>query len=79
MKSSTFNLVFFTVVGLTLLSGGTALWLAGQANPTEPQKGMLETTQSTWLMGTGAIFGLLGGRSSSTESTKPNSENQSEY
>ncbi|MBD2461167.1 hypothetical protein H6G89_08935 [Oscillatoria sp. FACHB-1407] len=77
MKSSTFNLVFLTVVSITLLSGGTALWLAGQVNPTDPQKGMLDTTQNTWLMGTGAIFGLLGGRSSS-ESTKPELEDQSE-
>lgn len=70
MKSSTFSLVFLTVVGITLLSGVTAFWIAGQISPTESQKGMLETTQSTWLMGTGAIFGLLGGRSSASESNK---------
>jgi len=77
MKYSTFNLVFLTVVGITLVSGGTALCLASQSTPTDPQKEMLETTQNTWLMGTGSIFGLLGGRSSSTKSNEPESEDQS--
>ncbi|MDZ7995996.1 MAG: hypothetical protein RM022_032555 [Nostoc sp. EfeVER01] len=75
MKPTSFKLIFLTVVGITLLSGGTSLWLASQPTPTKPQKGMFETTQNTWLMGTGAIFGLLGGRSDSTKANKSDSEN----
>jgi hypothetical protein len=38
---------------------------------------MLEITKNTWLMGTGAISGLLSERSSSSESTEPEMEDQS--
>ncbi|WP_200817645.1 hypothetical protein [Calothrix rhizosoleniae] len=62
MKTSTFNLIFSTVVGLTLLSGSTSVLLACQPDLSESQKRILENTSNTWLMGTGAIFGLLGGR-----------------
>lgn len=62
MKTSTFNLIFSTVVGLTILSGATSVVLASQTSISESQKRILENTSNTWLMGTGAIFGLLGGR-----------------
>ncbi|MBV8888007.1 MAG: hypothetical protein JO235_28970 [Chroococcidiopsidaceae cyanobacterium CP_BM_RX_35] len=60
--SSTFKLVFFTVVSLTLLSGGTSLWLASQPQLSSEQNRIFESCSTTWQLGTGAIFGLLGGK-----------------
>lgn len=62
MNTNHFKLVFSTVVGITLLSGGTSIWIASHQQLSSEQKQILEKTSTTWLMGTGAIFGLLGGR-----------------
>ncbi|MDJ0635298.1 MAG: hypothetical protein QNJ34_19055 [Xenococcaceae cyanobacterium MO_188.B29] len=59
---SKFQQVFFTVLFLTLLSGGTSLWLADKENLSEQQNRIFETTTMTWNMGIGVIFGLLGGK-----------------
>lgn len=58
----TFQQVFFTVVSLTLLSGGTLLWLASQEHLSEQQNQVFETCSATWQMGIGAVFGLLGSK-----------------
>lgn len=60
--TSTFKLVFYTVVGLTIFSGGTAFFLASQDHLSEHQNRVFETCSTTWQMGTGAIIGLLGGK-----------------
>lgn len=58
--------IFPTVVALTIISGATSFILASEPNPTDQQRRIIESTSNTWLMGTGTIFGLLGGCSSST-------------
>ena len=59
---SRFQQIFFTVLFLTLLSGGTSLWLAKEENLSQQQNRIFETTTMTWNMGIGVIFGLLGGK-----------------
>jgi hypothetical protein len=49
--TSTFKLVFCTVVGLTLLSGGMALKLASQEELSPQQTRVFETFSATWQMG----------------------------
>jgi hypothetical protein len=66
MNTNHFKLIFSTVVGITLLSGGASLWIVAHSELSNEQKQVLEKTSNTWLMGTGAIFGLLGGRTTST-------------
>jgi hypothetical protein len=60
--TSTFKLVFSTVVGLTLLSGSTSVWLSFQEHLSPEQTRIFESCSTTWQMGTGAVFGLLGGK-----------------
>jgi hypothetical protein len=55
-----FNLIFATVLLLTLGSGGTALHLANHPHPTEAQGRILEGAMDTWKMGTLTLIGLLG-------------------
>lgn len=57
-----FQQVFFTVVCFTLLSGGASLWLADKDNLSPQQTRVFETCNTTWNMGIGAIFGLLGSK-----------------
>jgi hypothetical protein len=57
-----FQQVFFAVVCFTLLSGGTSLWLASKDNLSSQQTRIFETCNTTWNMGIGAIFGLLGSK-----------------
>lgn len=57
-----FRLVFYTVVGFTLLSGGASIWLATQDDLSPQQTRVFETCNTTWNMGIGAIFGLLGSK-----------------
>ena len=57
-----FQQVFFTVVCFTLLSGGVSLWLAGKDNLSSQQNRVFETCSTTWNMGIGVIFGLLGSK-----------------
>lgn len=60
--TSTFKLVFGTVVGLTMLSGGTAFSLAAEEQLSPQQTRVFETCSATWQMGVGAVFGLLGSK-----------------
>lgn len=57
-----FKLVFFTVLFLTLLSGGTSLWLVSQDDLSPHQESIFESSTNNWQMGVGAIFGLLGSK-----------------
>lgn len=60
--TSTFAVVFSAVLGLTLVSGATSLWLSFQNYLSPEQKRIFESSSITWQTGTGAIFGLLGGK-----------------
>lgn len=60
--TTAFRLVFSTVVGFTLLSGFTSICLSTQDNLTPQQTRVFETSTTTWNMGIGAIFGLLGSK-----------------
>ncbi len=57
-----FLLVFATTTSLTLLSGGCAIRLSGSDSLTPHQTRVFETCNTTWNMGIGAIFGLLGSK-----------------
>lgn len=59
---SLFQQVFFTVVAFTLFSGGGAITLASQSKLTSEQTRILETLDTTWKIGIGTIFGLLGSK-----------------
>lgn len=69
-----FQQVFFTVVCFTLLSGGASVWLAAKDNLSAQQNRVFETCNTTWNMGIGAIFGLLG--SKATELFQPDDEEE---
>ncbi|WP_052050783.1 hypothetical protein [Leptolyngbya sp. KIOST-1] len=56
----TSNLIFATVLALTLSSGGTALHLASQPTLTEAQTRVLNSAIAFWTTGTAAVIGLLG-------------------
>ncbi|WP_373526194.1 hypothetical protein [Nostoc sp.] len=60
--SPAFLLVFGTVLSITMLSGGTSMWLASKPNLSEYQVRNLEDSRATWQMGIGCIFGLLGSK-----------------
>jgi hypothetical protein len=51
--------IFCTVLFLTTLSGGSAVYLSSQPNQAETQKQVLVACITTWQTGIGAIFGLL--------------------
>ncbi|MBD1919215.1 MULTISPECIES: hypothetical protein [Cyanophyceae] len=55
-----FNLVFSTVLSLTLGSGGAALHIASQPTLTEAQTHVLNTAIALWTTGTTTLIGLLG-------------------
>ncbi|MEM9149566.1 MAG: hypothetical protein AAGB19_03830 [Cyanobacteria bacterium P01_F01_bin.3] len=71
---TTFQQVFYTVVFLTLLSGGTSLTLAGQDSLSSRQNRVFESATTTWQMGIGAIFGLIGTRATGLVPTSNNKE-----
>jgi hypothetical protein len=57
-----FQEIFLTVVCLTLLSGGGSFCLASKDNLSPQQNRVFESCNTTWNMGIGAIFGLLGSK-----------------
>ncbi|MEW6494238.1 MAG: hypothetical protein AB1589_17260 [Cyanobacteriota bacterium] len=57
-----FQQIFFTVVCFTLLSGGASFWFAAKDNLSPQQNRVFENCNTTWNMGIGAIFGLLGSK-----------------
>jgi hypothetical protein len=57
-----FELVFSATLSITLLSGGTACYMASQPKLSPEQARIFETAVTTWNYGVGAIAGLLGGK-----------------
>jgi hypothetical protein len=74
--SSPFLLVFLTVLSITLLSGGTSLWLASKPRLSEYQVRNLEDSRATWQMGIGCIFGLLGSKATDLLESEENEDHQ---
>lgn len=63
LVSPVFKLVFITVVILTVASGLGATIMAFAADSSHAnQQAIFETMGTTWKLGLGAIFGLLGGK-----------------
>lgn len=57
-----FALVFFTVLGLTILSLVASMVLVLREKQTDQIKNLAETTSTTYKMGFAAIIGLIGGK-----------------
>lgn len=57
-----FQQVFFSVICFTLLSGGACVLLGTKDSLSPQQVRIFETCNTTWNMGVGAIFGLLGSK-----------------
>lgn len=74
--NKTFQQVLFVVVCLTLLSGGTSLWIASQQNLSPEETRVFETCNTTWNMGVGAIFGLLGSRAADLFQSNKNDDQE---
>ncbi|MBE9209215.1 hypothetical protein IQ244_22440 [Nostoc sp. LEGE 06077] len=64
-----FQQVFFAVIFLTILSGGSSVLLAFQKELSPEQTRVFEICNTTWNMGIGAIFGLLGSKATNLFST----------
>jgi hypothetical protein len=57
-----FKMAFWGCLVLTLLSAAFSVYLATKAAPNDSVKGLIETFSTTWKIGCGAFFGLLGGK-----------------
>ena len=57
-----FTLIFFSVLGLTILSLIVSIYLVQLPNQSEEVKRLAETCSTTWKLGFGAIVGLIGGK-----------------
>jgi hypothetical protein len=57
-----FKLVFFSVLGLTVLSLIVGVVLVLLPNPSEEAKRLTETCSTIFKLGCGTIFGLIGGK-----------------
>jgi hypothetical protein len=53
-----FRQVFFAILFLTLLSGGTSLWLASQQKLSPQQSRILDIASTSWQIGLEAVFEL---------------------
>ena len=60
MKKTSSNLIFATILSLTLGSGGAALHLASQPTLTEQQNRLFNSAIALWTAGPTALVGLLG-------------------
>jgi Na+-driven multidrug efflux pump len=57
-----FNLVFIAALFLTVLCLGTAVFLVFYGPQSDQQKQLGETCAKGFMLGLGAIFGLIGGK-----------------
>jgi hypothetical protein len=58
----TFQQALIATIFITLLSGSLSIWLASQKALSAEQTRVFEISNTTWNMGTSAIFGLLGSK-----------------
>lgn len=58
-----FQEILAAVLALTVLSGGTAFYLATQPTLSPQQNRVFESATTNWQMGVGAILALLGSKS----------------
>jgi hypothetical protein len=57
-----FRLALLLAFALTVMSFAGSIALALLGPPTKPVEGLIETFSTTWKIGCGAFFGLLGGK-----------------
>jgi len=58
-----FKMAFWGALVLTLASAAICVYLGPKATPdNEAIKGLIDTFSTTWKIGCGAFFGLLGGK-----------------
>lgn len=69
-----FQQVFFTVVCFTLLSGGASVWYSTKDSLSPQQVRVFETCNTTWNLGIGAIFGLIGSKATDRPSSGEDEE-----
>ena len=69
-STSYFQQVFFATIFLTLLSGSCSIWLSSQKILSTEQTRVFEICNTTWNMGIGAVFGLLGSRAAHSTQEK---------
>ncbi|MEM6251836.1 MAG: hypothetical protein AAF821_02840 [Cyanobacteria bacterium P01_D01_bin.156] len=60
---SPFNLIFMSVLALTLGSGGTAVHLGQYPTLTESQDRIFDSAVTMWTMGATTLIGLLSNQS----------------
>ena len=72
--SPAFQQVLLTVVSFTLLSGAASVWLSTNQDLSPQQTRIFETCNTTWNMGIGAIFGLLGSKATDLFQTEDEEE-----
>ncbi len=58
----TFKLVFFSALGLTVISLAIAVVISFIDAPNDNQKELFTTCSITWKFGVGSIIGLIGGK-----------------
>ncbi len=66
--NSNFRTVFFSLLAVAFLSGGTSVYLANRPKPNDQQITVQNTCLDTWKLCVGAIAGLVGGRNLNDES-----------
>jgi hypothetical protein len=57
-----FTIVFFSVLGLTLVCLAVGVYLSTNATPSESVKAMQADVMTMFKLGCGAIIGMLGGK-----------------
>lgn len=57
-----YKMIFFSALGLTILSFIVAFYLSSFKELNSQQKDLFDTCSTTWKMGFGAIIGLIGGK-----------------
>jgi hypothetical protein len=60
--SVSFKMAFAGALLLTIFSAVASIYLATRANPNDAVNHLIATFDTTWKMGCGAFFGLLGGK-----------------
>lgn len=76
---TSFQQVFFATIFFTLISGGGAMLLATQTQLSSQQTRIFENLNTTWNMGIGAIFGLLGSKATELLGESDDDENESNH